>query len=474
MDEKEIIARIKKLDRAIEAYRDKNRLLYYNKDVVHLKQMAFHKCLKRNRWVFGGNRSGKTECGAVEAVWMARGIHPYRRNKPGVEGWVVSLSRDVQRDVAQRKILFYLNPDWIADIVMVSGKASNPEGGIIDYISIKNVFNGISRITFKSCEMGREKLQGASLDFVWFDEEPPEDIYDECLMRIIDKKGDVFGTMTPLKGLTFVYDRIYLNSGGDDEVWYEFMEWADNPYLDQNEVKKLSASLSADMLERRRYGRFTDNAGPVYPEFDEAVNVIEPFDVPYYWQDKLSIDPGLNNPLSCHWYAVDGDGNVFVVAEHFEAGRDVRYHAERIRQISEQLSWHTDSSGRIEALIDSAANQKTLASLKSVTELFCENGISVFPKVNKDMYSGISRVKEYLSGVGGKRLYIFKSCTNLIRELKAYRWGSGDLPKKTDDHCLDELRYYLMSHPKSGEPSVKKGIIALDKERLMSKLRRKR
>ena len=34
-------------------------------------------------------------------------------------------------------------------------------------------FGGISAIGFKSCDQGREKFQGASLDFVWFDEEPP-------------------------------------------------------------------------------------------------------------------------------------------------------------------------------------------------------------------------------------------------------------------------------------------------------------
>ena len=37
----------------------------------HKKQIAFHKCKKRNRWVFGGNRSGKTECGAVESTKAA-------------------------------------------------------------------------------------------------------------------------------------------------------------------------------------------------------------------------------------------------------------------------------------------------------------------------------------------------------------------------------------------------------------------
>ncbi|MBE5730749.1 MAG: hypothetical protein E7350_02200 [Clostridiales bacterium] len=474
MDEREIIAKIKRLDRAIRSYRDKNRLAYYNRDVVHEKQMAFHKCTKRNRWVFGGNRSGKTECGAAETVWLARGNHPFKSNKPNTEGWVVSVSRDVQRDVAQRKILQYLNPDWIADVVMVSGKSSNPAGGVIDYLAIKNVFGGLSRITFKSCEMGRDKFQGASLDYVWFDEEPPEDIYDECLMRVLDKKGEVFGTMTPLKGLTFIYDRIYLNNGGSDEVWYEFMEWADNPYLDKGEVEKLSASMSKDMLDKRRYGLFTENQGPVYSEFDPSVNVIDPFDVPQEWQDKLSIDPGLNNPLSCHWYAVDGDGNIYVIAEHYEAGKDVSYHARKIKEISERLDWHTDSFGRVEALIDSAANQRTLASPHSVSELFCEHGINVNPKVNKDLFSGINRVKEYLCGAFGKRLYIFRTCSNLIREIKAYRWGKGDVPRKYDDHCLDELRYYVMSRPTPPVSEEKKSEIALDKERLIGKLRRKR
>lgn len=55
--------------------------LYNSGEKVHLKQLEFHKCQKRNRWVFGGNRSGKTECGAVETVWLARGIHPYRQNR---------------------------------------------------------------------------------------------------------------------------------------------------------------------------------------------------------------------------------------------------------------------------------------------------------------------------------------------------------------------------------------------------------
>ena len=395
--------------------RKNDKLSTYNKDKIHKKQIAFHKCGKRNRWVFGGNRSGKTECGAVEVVYMARGIHPYRNNRKNVFGWVVSLSSQVQRDVAQKKILSYLKPEWIEGVVMSEGRRDSPENGIIDQLIVKNVLGGTSVIGFKSCDQGREKFQGSSLDFVWFDEEPPKDIYDECKMRVLDKKGDIFGTMTPLKGLTFIYDEIYLNKYNSKEVWCEFMEWADNPYLDDTEVKNLTESLSDDVIESRRYGRFSVQSGLVYTEFDENAHVIEPFSVPEEWQNNLSIDPGLNNPLSCHFYAVDYDDNVYVVAEHYAQGKDVAYHAEKIKEIASMLGWKTDKNGRLCALIDSAANQKTLASLKSVSELFYEQGISVNPKVNKDVFTGISRVKQYFKE---KRIYIFKNCTNLIANLK--------------------------------------------------------
>lgn len=276
--EKERILKLIKIEKELGKRRGKKRLQTYNSgEKVHEKQLAFHKCLKRNRWVFGGNRSGKTECGAVETVWMLRGIHPYRENKPNVSGWAVSVSYEVQRDVAQQKILSYLSKDWIAEIVMQSGKKDSPETGVIDQIVVKNVFGGLSRLGFKSADQGREKFQGASLDFVWFDEEPPEDVYRECQMRVLDKKGDIFGTMTPLKGQTWVYDEIYLNKGQSPEVWYEQMEWADNPYLDEKEVEMLSNSLSDDVKDSRRYGRFKTYNGLVYPEFDVNVHVIEPF-----------------------------------------------------------------------------------------------------------------------------------------------------------------------------------------------------
>ncbi|MBO7221512.1 MAG: hypothetical protein J6V37_00535, partial [Clostridia bacterium] len=76
------------------------------------------------------------------------------------------------------------------------------------------------------------------------------------------------------------------------------------------------------------------------------------------------------NPTSCHFYAVDYDGNIYVVGEHYERGKTIDYHVEKIFELADKLGWRKDGKGRLHALIDSASNQRTLAGEKSVAELF--------------------------------------------------------------------------------------------------------
>lgn len=78
---------------------------------------------------------------------------------------------------------------------------SNRQGvpDAIDGIVVKHV-SGESTLGFKSYDQGREKWQGETLDVVWFDEEPPMDIYMEGLTRTNASHGVVFMTFTPLLG----------------------------------------------------------------------------------------------------------------------------------------------------------------------------------------------------------------------------------------------------------------------------------
>ena len=458
-----------------------DKLKYYR---PHKKQMEFHRCMKRNRWVLGGNRTGKTEVGAAEAVWWARGTHPFRRISRPVEGWVISLTNEVQRDVAQKKVLSYLNPAWIKGVKMREGRADDPDHGVIDFILVESVHGGNSVIGFKSCDQGRDRFQGTSKDFIWFDEEPPLEIYQECLMRTMDCKGSIWGTMTPLKGLTWVYDTIYINEVRDPEVWYIAMSWEDNPYLLKDEVERLTATLSEEELEARREGRFVALTGLVYKEFRENIHVIPPFPVPREWQDTLSIDPGLDAPLSCHWYARDHDGNVFVCGEHYHAGWAITGHMREIERISRELDWKRDSYGRLSCIMDAAADQRSLQSERSVAEIFRAEGMNVNTHVNKSKWAGIQMVKKYLElrpnpdekrwPKGKPKLFIFATCPMMIAEIKKYRWkentnGGKEEPLGVNDHAMDELRYYIMHDPGVYEPKPKEDTMLRDHKRKLAR-----
>lgn len=421
----------------------KDWLKFYSNFNKHKKQIEFHENQSCNKWIFGGNRTGKTECGAVEAVMWATGEHKWRDIKGATEGWVVSLTTRMSRDIAQAKILKYLPKDRIIEIVMQKGRKGAPEYGIVDFILVANKFGTTSKIIFKTCEQGRERFQGASLDYIWFDEEPPEDIYQECLMRTLDRAGScIWATMTPLKGKTWVYDKIYLSHNAS--VSYSFMSWEDNPYLLPAEIKKMQASLSADVLESRKYGRFMEGTGLVFAEFCETENVIEPFEIPRIWCTCVSIDPGFTNPCAVLWLAVDNDDNIYVVADYSVAEKQVDYHAREILKISDNLGFQKDSHGYLPAIIDSAALSHTLGNPGSVAEQFVKHGIRVDARVEKGIISGIMKIKSLLKNVDGyRKLFIFKNCVNLIREIKDYWWGNNERPVKSDDHCIDALRYFV-------------------------------
>jgi phage terminase large subunit-like protein len=443
------------MSKNLEIYRNNNK---------HKKQIEFHENPSRNRWVFGGNRTGKTECGAVEAVLWAT-----RRT---CEGWVVSLSRAMSRDITQAKILKYLDKSQIVETVMYQGRKGSPEYGVIDFIMVKAADGGLSKIAFKSCEQGREKFQGTGLDFIWFDEEPPEDIYEECLIRTLDKEGScVWATMTPLKGKTWVYDKIYLDASGDISTM--FMSWEDNPYLLPAEIKKMQSALSSDALESRKYGRFMEGTGLVFSEFCADTNVINPFDIPKGWYTCVSIDPGYTSPTAVLWLAVDDDQNIYVVADYAVAEKQVAHHAREISKISNKLGF-----GDPQVIIDSNATARTLGSPESVAQQFESCGIKVDTKVEKGVLDGIMKTKALMKNVDGlRKLFIFRNCVNLIKEIKDYWWGTGEKPVKRDDHCIDALRYFVSTvygFAKPREilpPQTKKNFLGKAKQKIIREVR---
>jgi len=64
--------------------------------------------------------------------------------------------------------------------------------------------------------------------------------------------------------------------------------------------------------------------------------------------------------------------------------------------------------------------------------------------VNKDVFAGICRVKQYLKRDNGlPDIYVFDTCKNMIEEFCTYFWADGDAPVKRDNHCMDEFGYQI-------------------------------
>jgi phage terminase large subunit-like protein len=92
--------------------------------------------------------------------------------------------------------------DAIVELVSARGI---PE--LLDTIKVTHVSGGVSITGLKTYASGREKFQGETLDWVWFDEEPPADIYTEGLTRTNVGANPVWMTFTPLQGVSTVVKR---------------------------------------------------------------------------------------------------------------------------------------------------------------------------------------------------------------------------------------------------------------------------
>jgi phage terminase large subunit-like protein len=81
----------------------------------------------------------------------------------------------------------------------------HPKAGIpnaVEMVEVKHVSGGTSIVTFKSYDQNVQAFYGTARDVIWLDEECPELIYSECLIRTMTTNGIVYVTFTPLHGLT--------------------------------------------------------------------------------------------------------------------------------------------------------------------------------------------------------------------------------------------------------------------------------
>lgn len=127
-----------------------------------------------------------------------------------MRAWAASQTWDVTRDGVQRLLVGEPKDEsqWGTGLIpgddLMSWARRQGAPDALDSVIVNHVSGGRSTLGFKSYDQGRTKWQGETLDFVWFDEEPAQDIYFEGLTRTNATDGFVYLTFTPLKGMSDV------------------------------------------------------------------------------------------------------------------------------------------------------------------------------------------------------------------------------------------------------------------------------
>lgn len=174
-----------------------------------------------------GNRVGKTVAGGFEAALHLTGRYPdWWEGKRFDRPVIVMCAGDTgqtTRDILQTKLLggLFTTDDWGTGIIPGECLDKRPQikqgiANAYEGVQVKHVSGGYSDLKFRSYDQGRKIFQGFELDMFWADEEIPQDVYAEALIRTMTTGGICIMTFTPLSGLTpLVLD--FMESMSDQE-----------------------------------------------------------------------------------------------------------------------------------------------------------------------------------------------------------------------------------------------------------------
>ncbi len=425
----------------------------------HAKQIDFHSSNAKTRLYIGGNRSGKSTGSIAECVYWLRKDHPYKRLPIGDYEGCRGRLNCVDFINGANKIVLPLLKQFVPPSLLINGAWEDSYHKTEHVLSLSNG----SMLEILSYESELDKFAGTSRHFIAYDEEPPQVIYTENRARLIDTGGHQWFAMTPVEGLSFVYDLIYLpGKAGDPNIHITEIEMSENPYINPEEVKEFLNGLEDDdEREARGKGKFIEIGGRIYKKFDAAVGGLHvinesitrfPKEVPI----AMSLDHGFNNPTAVLWHAILPEGRIITFYEHYLSGEIVRFHAQRIHEINRKFNLKPT----IRIADPSIKNTDPLTGT-SIQQEYLKYGIP-WTLANNDVRAGIERVNSYLDirRAGSQPLWkCTKDCPNLIKEMGRYKWktytskklnaqyNKWDTPHKLNDHACDSLRYFLMSQP---------------------------
>jgi phage terminase large subunit-like protein len=438
--------------------------------------LRFHRSPARFRFALGGNRSSKSHALAVETMWWATGLHPFRDIPGPTEGWYATTTWDKVGDTLWSKLKVLLR--GIRHQVIWHNKQRDIPNTII----VPRGSAGDSKIILKAFEQGRESFQAAALDYAHFDEQFPQDVFVETVTRIGPGKAVNFAAaMTPIESQPWLEGRLTSSEPDANDDVFEFP-------LDDNRISQggfiadelIDATIEnwpPEVRDTRRFGKWGAFLGAIFQTYSRELHVVSEErerrlfflgkdHLPYAWPAIGGIDWGGNNPFVFLWACriPHLDNDYYVFDEYYwsfkERGpRLLADHAKEILARTEK--WN--------AMLSHTWADHDPTDAREMAE----HGVPSRPAV-KDVDAGIETIQSLLfprrhlaNGDwpnGRPRLHIAKRCKNLLRELPMYRWKEATdkqdakrEPVKKDDHSVDDLRYIVHSEkpydPRPGGPA---------------------
>lgn len=407
------------------------------------KQLAYHAATKDHRetCMAGGNQIGKTFAAANGlAIWLT-GEYPSwwpgRVFEKPIHAWAVGLTGESTRDTLQRLLLGrpgQIGTGAIPADCIVSMTSGRGVADSVDTVIVRNKYGGQSTLGFKAASLSRERLQGETLEVVQLDEEPPEDIYSECLTRTNATGGLVAMTFTPLMGMSTVVKRFFMEKNPSRALVNATIDDAGH-YTDAQRAE-IIAGYPAHERDARAKGIPVLGSGRVYP-VDEDLYTCDPFPLGKHLAKLCAIDFGINHPTAVVWLAWDRDTDCIYV-----------YDTMRIKDTSVVLQAPLIAAkGKwISCVYPHDGDNREKSSGKTLAEQYRELGVNMWHEPVKHADGGNAvepGVSAILNRMQTGRLKIFKNQGALLEELRMYHRKDGRI-HKVDEDLADALRYGVM------------------------------
>lgn len=415
---------------------------------LYKKHLQFFKAGadKKERLFMAANRIGKTEgAGGYEMALHLTGLYPEwwegkRFDRP-VSAWAAGDTGKTVKEIIQFKLLGKFNEfgtGLIPQHLIVKTTTKLGVAEAVDTIYVKHASGGISEVALKSYDQRRISFQGTEKDVVWLDEEPPLDIYVECLTRTMDTTGKSNGiimlTFTPLMGMSETV--LSFLQGGEVKESNEGQKsvttagWDDVPHLSEETKKTLLESIPPFQRDARSKGIPQLGAGAIFP-IPESDILVDDFAIPDHWPKAYGMDVGWNRTAAV-WAAWNrGTDTVYLFNEHYRGQAEPSIHAQGIKTRGE---W-------IPGVIDPASRGRNQKDGQQLIQQYKDLGLDLEFAFN-GVESGLYEVWQRLST---GRLKVFKSLSNWLMEYRLYRRDEKGQVVKSNDHIMDATRYLIMS-----------------------------